>query len=211
MVCVIILIAKDLPRRAMHCDSASSLFPHKLLFYTHLNIPIFKPLLISPPTPTRKFMATDGLKVNEIRAQLSQRGLSTAGTRPILVAIAFIILLFLRFLVFFTSLLVYALQLRRLESALEEEKKKLMESDGDLGTSRKRQRDSDAKDADSEAPRKIKAVDQLRSMNVKRLREKASARGLSADGTKKELLERLCADEESVSGDNDRGNCGVVA
>lgn len=99
------------------------------------------------------------------------------------------------------------MQVRRLEDALRDESEKSADSEGDIRSSRKRQRDSDAKDADPEAPRKIKAIDELRSMNVKQLREEASIRGVSAAGTKAQLLERLCADDDSVSSDNDEGNC----
>ncbi|KAI3449469.1 hypothetical protein Pfo_006134 [Paulownia fortunei] len=123
-------------------------------------------------------MATNDLKVDELRAQLAQRGLSTAGIKPILV--------------------------RRLEAALRDESKKSEDSNCEPNSSRKRQRDSNAKDADSEAPRKIKAIDELRSMNVKQLREKASIRGVSSAGTKKELLERLCADDGDAPSDNDQ-------
>ncbi|KAL0435900.1 UNVERIFIED_CONTAM: Poly [ADP-ribose] polymerase 2 [Sesamum radiatum] len=122
-------------------------------------------------------MATNNLKVDEIRAQLAQRGLSTAGIKHVLV--------------------------RRLEDALRDESDKSADSEVDTRSSRKRQRDSDAKDADPEVPRKIKAIDELRSMNVKHLREEASIRGVSAAGTKAQLLERLCADDDNVSSDND--------
>ncbi|KAK4406998.1 Poly [ADP-ribose] polymerase 2 [Sesamum angolense] len=122
-------------------------------------------------------MATNNLKVDEIRAQLAKRGLSTAGIKLVLV--------------------------RRLEDALRDESGKSADSEGDIRSSRKRQRNSDVKGADPEVPRKIKAIDELRSMNVKQLREEASIRGVSAAGTKAQLLERLCADDDSVSSDND--------
>ncbi|KAL0389646.1 UNVERIFIED_CONTAM: Poly [ADP-ribose] polymerase 2 [Sesamum calycinum] len=121
-------------------------------------------------------MATNNLKVDEIRAQLAKRGLSTAGIKLVLV--------------------------RRLEDAIRDESEKSADSEGDIRSSRKRQRDSDVKDADPEVPRKIKAIDELRSMNVKQLREEP-IRGVSAAGTKAQLLERLCADDDSVSSDND--------
>ncbi|KAK6120189.1 hypothetical protein DH2020_046095 [Rehmannia glutinosa] len=120
-------------------------------------------------------MATNDLKVDELRAELAQRGLSTTGIKPTLV--------------------------RRLEAAIRDESKKSEDSN----TSRKKQRNSSANDADSEAPRKIKAIDELRSMNVKQLREEASIRGVSAAGTKKELLERLCAGDGKAPSDNDEG------
>lgn len=92
------------------------------------------------------------------------------------------------------------LQVRRLEGAIREDSEKLDDSKG-----RKRSRDSNADDGDSEAPRKIKAIDELRTMTVKQLREKASERGVSTSGTKQELLERLCA-EDDVPSDVDQGN-----
>ncbi|KAL8054768.1 hypothetical protein ABFX02_04G014100 [Erythranthe guttata] len=114
-------------------------------------------------------MATRDLKVEELRAKLDERGLSTAGIKPTLV--------------------------RRLDAAIREEKKmKAVDLNGDPDSSRKRKRDSDANDSDSGAPPKIETIDELQSMNVKQLREKASIRGVSAAGTKKELIERLCAD-----------------
>ncbi|KAL6500309.1 Poly [ADP-ribose] polymerase 2 [Orobanche hederae] len=121
-------------------------------------------------------MTTNNLKVEELRAQLAHRGLSVAGIKPILV--------------------------RRLEAALRDESEESLDSKSDLNTSRKRRRESNDKDGDSEAPRKIKAIDELRSMNVKQLREEASNRGVSASGTKKELLERLCASDSNNSSDN---------
>ncbi|EYU46735.1 hypothetical protein ABFS82_04G014100 [Erythranthe guttata] len=114
-------------------------------------------------------MATRDLKVEELRAKLDERGLSTAGIKPTLV--------------------------RRLDAAIREEKKmKAVDLNSDPDSSRKRKRDSDANDSDSGAPPKIETIDELQSMNVKQLREKASIRGVSAAGTKKELIERLCAD-----------------
>ncbi|KAL6564174.1 Poly [ADP-ribose] polymerase 2 [Orobanche minor] len=121
-------------------------------------------------------MATNNLKVEELRAQLAHRGLSVAGIKPILV--------------------------RRLEAALRDESEESLDSKSDLNTSRKRRRESNDKDGDSEAPQKIKAIDELRSMNVKQLREEASNRGVSTSGTKKELLERLCASDSNNSSDN---------
>ncbi|XP_051118900.1 poly [ADP-ribose] polymerase 2 [Andrographis paniculata] len=128
-------------------------------------------------------MATNGLRVDEIRAQLSQRGLSTAGVKSVL--------------------------LRRLEEALEDERRNSGDSNGDSRASRKRQRDhSDADNDDSESRRKIKTVDELRSMNLTQLREEASIRRVSAAGTKKELLERLCADENNIASNDQVNNDG---
>lgn len=152
-------------------------------------------------------MATKDLKVDELRAQLAKRGLSTAGIKPTLVIsvstihysfFEIIYMLQINFEVFFFP---FNLQVRRLEAAIRDESEKSEDS-----KSRKRRRDSKAKDADSEAPRKIKAIDELRSMNVKQLREKASILGVSAAGTKQELLEILSANDDDVPSDNDQGN-----
>lgn len=59
---------------------------------------------------------------------------------------------------------------------------------------------------DSNAPGKGKTIDELQTMNIKQLREEASTRGISASGTKKELLERLSAADDKNVGDNDQGN-----
>lgn len=64
----------------------------------------------------------------------------------------------------------------------------------DTDNSRKRGRGFD--DGDSN---KIDSVEEFRRMNVKQLREQASLRGIPANGTKKELLERLCKDAEKCS------------
>ncbi|XP_057782300.1 poly [ADP-ribose] polymerase 2 isoform X2 [Salvia miltiorrhiza] len=86
---------------------------------------------------------------------------------------------------------------RRLEAAIRDESDKPKDSKG-----RKRQRDGEAKDADSDAPGKRKAVDELHSMTVKQLREEASTRGVSAAGTKQELLERLSMADDKNASDN---------
>lgn len=59
---------------------------------------------------------------------------------------------------------------------------------------------------DSNAPHKVKAIDELQRMNIKQLREEAATRGISASGTKKELMDRLCTNNANVSSDNDLGN-----
>ncbi|KAL1558385.1 Poly [ADP-ribose] polymerase 2 [Salvia divinorum] len=87
---------------------------------------------------------------------------------------------------------------RRLDAAIRDESDKLKDSKG-----RKRQRDSEDGDADSEAPGKRKAIDELRIMTVKQLREEASNRGVSAAGTKQVLLGRLsAADGKNASDDS---------
>ncbi|KAL3648050.1 Poly [ADP-ribose] polymerase 2 [Castilleja foliolosa] len=121
-------------------------------------------------------MATKDLKVDELRAELEKRGLSTAGIKPTLV--------------------------RRLEAARRDDSKNSVVVKSDSNISRKRQRESNGEDADSEAPQKIKAADELRSMSVKQIREEALVRGVDDAGTKKELIERLCAGGGNYSSDN---------
>ncbi|XP_021906919.1 poly [ADP-ribose] polymerase 2 isoform X2 [Carica papaya] len=109
------------------------------------------------------------LQVDQVRAQLAQRGLSTTGTKPILVA--------------------------RLEEAIREE-----EDNQSVDVSKKRARDSlDENDGSS----KTRVVDKFRGFGLKQLREEATRRGLSSTGTKKELLERLCDDADSLDGKPD--------
>lgn len=59
---------------------------------------------------------------------------------------------------------------------------------------------------DSDGPQKVKAIDELQKMNIKQLREEAAIGGISASGTKKELLDRLCTHNANVSCDNNLGN-----
>ncbi|KAG6703967.1 hypothetical protein I3842_07G112300 [Carya illinoinensis] len=109
------------------------------------------------------------LKVDELRTQLAQRCLSTTGTKPTLV--------------------------RRLEAAFRKEKKQQTTgTDGDVSANKKRQRDSE--NGDSSVPRKIKAIEKLRGMGIRQLRELAALRGVSETGSKKEILERLCEDSD---------------
>lgn len=59
---------------------------------------------------------------------------------------------------------------------------------------------------DSKVPEKVKTIDELQRMNIKQLREEAATRGISASGTKKELVDRLCNHSNNVSSDNNPGN-----
>lgn len=77
----------------------------------------------------------------------------------------------------------------RLESALEQENKQTTDTIDARG-SRKRERDT--QDGVSNGAGKIKAIENFREMNIKQLREQAKLRGVSTNGTKKEILERLC-------------------
>lgn len=61
--------------------------------------------------------------------------------------------------------------------------------------------DNGEENMDSSAPQKVKVIHDLHSMTVKQLREEASARGISAAGTKHKLLERLsAADSKNANG-----------
>lgn len=62
----------------------------------------------------------------------------------------------------------------------------------------------------SNAPQKVKTSDELLRMTVKQLREEAATRGISACGTKSELLDRLCAHNGNVSPDSNLGNQFIV-
>lgn len=53
--------------------------------------------------------------------------------------------------------------------------------------------------ADSNGPQ-VKAIDELQRMTIKQLREEAAMRGISTSGTKKELLDRLCANNDNGPG-----------
>ncbi|XP_055820812.1 poly [ADP-ribose] polymerase 2 isoform X1 [Solanum dulcamara] len=108
------------------------------------------------------------LKVDDLRKELSSRGLDTTGTKSILA--------------------------RRLDEAIEEEEENKKKLNGD----RKRSR----VDSDSIGSGKMNAVEEYKKMSVKELREVATSRGISSTGSKKELVERLCAAADSHSKDN---------
>ncbi|KAG7030214.1 Poly [ADP-ribose] polymerase 2 [Cucurbita argyrosperma subsp. argyrosperma] len=126
------------------------------------------------------------LKVDELRTQLAQRGLDTSGTKPALV--------------------------RRLESAIREEEKSLIDKDAAAAVGRKRRgRHSE----DSNGSDLISDVEKLREMNVQKLREEAVRRGISSTGSKKELLKRLCEEcekekEDEAVDENDANKDGNV-
>ncbi|XP_042478421.1 poly [ADP-ribose] polymerase 2 [Macadamia integrifolia] len=110
------------------------------------------------------------LRVEELRTQLAQRGLDISGTKPKLVL--------------------------RLESAIRKENK--LSTDGtDALAGKKRPRESE--NEDSNGPEKVKAIEKLREMGIRQLREQATLRGISSDGSKKELLERLSVDLDKDS------------
>ncbi|CAL5425981.1 unnamed protein product [Camellia sinensis] len=113
------------------------------------------------------------LKVEELRTELSQRGLSTTGTKPTLV--------------------------RRLESAIRQEETNKQAIDStDNSTSKKRPRETE-NNGDSNGSEKIKAVGRFRDISIQQLRKEAALRGLSKTGSKKQLIERLCTDSQEDS------------
>ncbi|XP_050138423.1 poly [ADP-ribose] polymerase 2-like isoform X6 [Malus sylvestris] len=131
------------------------------------------------------------LKVEELRNELAQRGLTTTGAKPTLV--------------------------RRLDSALREEKKQPTgASDGSAAgaslVSRKRERKliEEEGGGDSNVSEKMKATEKFRGMSVKQLREEAALCGVSATGSKKELLERLSEHSDGIplGKANEEGNGG---
>ncbi|CAN4128298.1 unnamed protein product [Withania somnifera] len=110
------------------------------------------------------------LKVDDLRKELSNRGLDSTGTKPILV--------------------------RRLEEAIEEINK---------NSDRKRGR---VDDCDSIGSGKMNAVEEYKKMSVGELREVAASRGVSTTGSKKQLVERLCATGDAQI-DESKDNLGV--
>ncbi|KAJ9543118.1 hypothetical protein OSB04_022825 [Centaurea solstitialis] len=119
-------------------------------------------------------MASKLLKVDELRDELSKRGLSTAGIKPTLV--------------------------KRLESAIRKEslppssnRLEKRERYADIFLEEEREEAS----VDGDFNCKIRAVGELRSLNIKQLRERASLIGVSASGSKKQLIERLCEDSQT--------------
>nr|XP_028956266.1 poly [ADP-ribose] polymerase 2-like isoform X11 [Malus domestica] len=119
------------------------------------------------------------LNVEELRNQLAQRGLPTTGAKPTLV--------------------------RRLDSALREEKKQPTgASDGSAAeaslVSRKREGKliEEEGGGESTVSEKMKATEKFSGMSVKQLREEAALCGVSATGSKKELLERLSKHSDGI-------------
>ncbi|KAL0420045.1 UNVERIFIED_CONTAM: Poly [ADP-ribose] polymerase 2 [Sesamum radiatum] len=121
-------------------------------------------------------MATNNLKVDEIRAQLAKRGLSTAGIKLVLV--------------------------RRLEDALRDESEKSADSEVILEVVAKGREIQTLRMPIQKCLGKLRPLMSAK-YECEALREEASIRGVSAAGTKAQLLERLCADDDSVSSDND--------
>ncbi|PWA58266.1 poly(ADP-ribose) polymerase [Artemisia annua] len=119
------------------------------------------------------------LKVEELREQLSKRGLPTTGIKPTLV--------------------------KRLESAIRKDSVPAGDSNTRL---EKRARDESQDQELNNESNKIRAVDELKNVSIQELRKEAENRGISTSGTKKELLERLCNDIE-VKPVNDLKNASI--
>ena len=121
------------------------------------------------------------LKVEELRNELAQRGLPTTGAKPTLVWQHPLSLLSLSLSKILWYIDFAFLQVRRLDSALREEKKQPTgASDG-----------SAAEASLVSGKRKRKLIEEVSGMSVKQLREEAALRGVSTSGSKKDLLERL--------------------
>ncbi|XP_009618006.1 poly [ADP-ribose] polymerase 2 [Nicotiana tabacum] len=95
---------------------------------------------------------------------------------------------------------------RRLEEAIEEEENKKQ-----LNDDRKRLRDDDC-DSNGKKMKTLTVEEEYKKMSVKELRELATSLGVSTNGSKKELVERLCAASDSQNdmskdnvGDGDEG------
>lgn len=93
-------------------------------------------------------------------------------------------------------------QLRRLELAIREETKKSVDSVNDPVS---KKRETEDENVDPNGPEKIKAVDRFGEMGVRQLRDEAVRLGLSAGGSKKELLERLRTGSQNDSIDVSEG------
>ncbi|XP_011042113.1 PREDICTED: poly [ADP-ribose] polymerase 2-like isoform X3 [Populus euphratica] len=63
----------------------------------------------------------------------------------------------------------------------------------------KRQREAQVLDGSNIVSEKIKAIEDFHHMGTRQLRDQAILRGLSSSGSKKELLDRLCAESEKES------------
>lgn len=94
--------------------------------------------------------------------------------------------------------------MKRLESAIRKESV----PEGDLNNRVLKRDREKPEDGDFNCGSlKIRAIDDLRKLNIKQLREQASLSGVSASGSKKELLERLCKDSQTNNDDIVEGIC----
>ncbi|XP_048504416.1 poly [ADP-ribose] polymerase 2-A isoform X2 [Beta vulgaris subsp. vulgaris] len=106
------------------------------------------------------------MKVDELRAELSKRGLNTSGIKPTLV--------------------------RRLDAAvLKENDQSTVKDESNNNSTVGKKRDREDEDENNEDSKEISAIDKFQGMSIQMLRKKASLRGISTIGTKKELVQRL--------------------
>ncbi|XP_028781929.1 poly [ADP-ribose] polymerase 2-like [Neltuma alba] len=126
-------------------------------------------------------MATK-MKIEELRTELAQRGLSTAGIKPTLV--------------------------RRLEAALRKESGQSADNDR---TSSRQKRDREPENEVLDNSDKLTAIEKFRGMGVQQLREEASRRGIPSAGSKKQLLDRLCQElSKGLDNANEDGAANCV-
>lgn len=98
----------------------------------------------------------------------------------------------------------------RKEKKAEEAAAAAAVSDGAAANAgKKRRRDQDAGDGDRQGDGDgngvIGDVEKLLEMGVRELREMAKAQGVPANGSKRELAERLCSSSSSSAEDKDEG------
>ncbi|XP_057549192.1 poly [ADP-ribose] polymerase 2 isoform X2 [Amaranthus tricolor] len=115
----------------------------------------------------------NNMKVDQLRDELSKRGLDISGTKPTLA--------------------------KRLNAALRKEdalSTPTEESNSTIGKKREREN----KELNNEESKdEISVIDKFQAMNVQNLRKEATLRGISPVGTKKELVERLCSAATSAT------------
>uniref|UniRef100_A0A0E0FLD8 NAD(+) ADP-ribosyltransferase n=1 Tax=Oryza nivara TaxID=4536 RepID=A0A0E0FLD8_ORYNI len=131
------------------------------------------------------------LRVEELRAELQRRGLDASGNKPVLV--------------------------RRLDAAIRKEEEEeaavsaaakeeadaggVVDGEGNGEDKRKRKRRGDGEDVDNSESDAAK----LEGMSYRELQALAKSRGLAANGSKKEVIERLlCAPSDTDGGVQDK-------
>ncbi|XP_015693725.1 poly [ADP-ribose] polymerase 2-A isoform X2 [Oryza brachyantha] len=125
------------------------------------------------------------LRVEELRAELQRRGLDASGNKPVLV--------------------------RRLDAAIRKEEKAaakeadaggvVVDGEGNGEDRRKRKRSGDGEDEDADESDAAK----LEGMGYRELQALAKSRGLAANGSKKEVMERLLSTPSNAGAVTDGG------